>query len=348
MLTPADTVFDLNPRYDARSARPHECATHCTMRIRSATPHCQDRWCWTATTANPSEQGPFKQNPNLSSALLRPYNCAAIPSHFAHSGQVGAGSTDPGLISRPAYDRNAEYSTSQNTCTHCGFNTEPGCASETPPNDFNLVQNAAYVQEADDLSDLENFLEAVNDANAPEQDSLLETGTGSRLFANEISIREQALIVQEGITARAADARAGLSGSAWSGSDVTWRSSQYGDLSNLSAEDRALLQLRTGDRQPWKETARLLGANFGKEFSVPAIQMKYRRLQSRARGWTAADEALLKRAHAYWRQQKWHLIAEKMVEIAKCEEHGSGLDEPWPAKSCAEKWEALSSDVEAM
>ncbi|KAI9726038.1 MAG: hypothetical protein M1828_002046 [Chrysothrix sp. TS-e1954] len=49
--------------------------------------------------------------------------------------------------------------------------------------------------------------------------------------------------------------------------------------SRVNAENRLILQLRDERQLTWREVTRILGETFGREYRMPAVQMRYGRLQ---------------------------------------------------------------------
>ncbi|KAL6707025.1 hypothetical protein ACN47E_004975 [Coniothyrium glycines] len=98
----------------------------------------------------------------------------------------------------------------------------------------------------------------------------------------------------------------------------------------LSEEDKLLLQLKDEELMPWKDIAARFQADLGKSYQIPALQMRLKRLRERMRVWTETDVRALRMAHEYWTQNKFDIIAQKMLEF--------GAHERWTARQCARKW----------
>ncbi|KAH7066172.1 hypothetical protein BKA63DRAFT_426012 [Paraphoma chrysanthemicola] len=101
-------------------------------------------------------------------------------------------------------------------------------------------------------------------------------------------------------------------------------------LFELSEEDKLLLQLKEEESMPWKDIAARFQSDLGKAYQIPALQMRLKRLRERMRVWTDADVRALRMAHEYWAQNKFDIIAQKMLEF--------GAQEKWTARQCARKW----------
>ncbi|KAI9816695.1 MAG: hypothetical protein M1832_004983 [Thelocarpon impressellum] len=107
----------------------------------------------------------------------------------------------------------------------------------------------------------------------------------------------------------------------------------------LSDEERLLLRLKDEVNLPWKDIALRFQLELGKSHQVPALQMRYKRLRERLRGWTEPDVQALQQARDYWEKFKWDIIATKMLDF--------GCGEKWPAKYCIRKWEELHPERDA-
>lgn len=131
-------------------------------------------------------------------------------------------------------------------------------------------------------------------------------------------------------------------------SGETWVATGPGlsSRSILDCEDQLLVHLRDDLGKDWRESAALFSMQVGKMHSVPALQMRYQRLQKKLRQWNADDVLLLQRAHAFWKTHKWQLISQKMNELAAATSNQQALsDVHWSAKSCAEKWRQLQFEL---
>ncbi|KAF1940144.1 hypothetical protein EJ02DRAFT_467613 [Clathrospora elynae] len=98
----------------------------------------------------------------------------------------------------------------------------------------------------------------------------------------------------------------------------------------LSEEDRLLLQLKEEESMPWKDIAARFQSDLGKNYQIPALQMRLKRLRERMRVWNETDVRALRMAHEYWVQNKFDIVAQKMLEY--------GAQEKWTARQCARKW----------
>lgn len=84
----------------------------------------------------------------------------------------------------------------------------------------------------------------------------------------------------------------------------------------LSEEDKLLLQLKEEEAMPWKDIAARFQADLGKNYQIPALQMRLKRLRERMRVWTEKDVKALRMAHEYWLQNKFDIIAHKVNSSA--------------------------------
>ncbi|KAL1643162.1 hypothetical protein SLS61_009362 [Didymella pomorum] len=98
----------------------------------------------------------------------------------------------------------------------------------------------------------------------------------------------------------------------------------------LTEEDKLLLKLKEEDSMPWKDIAMRFQSDLGKQYQIPALQMRLKRLRERMRIWGEADVRALRMAHEYWAQNKFDIISQKMLEF--------GAQEKWTARQCARKW----------
>ncbi|KAF2996270.1 hypothetical protein E8E13_004779 [Curvularia kusanoi] len=105
----------------------------------------------------------------------------------------------------------------------------------------------------------------------------------------------------------------------------------------LTEEDRLLLKLKDSDSMPWKDIAARFQTELGKQYQIPALQMRLKRLRERMRTWSEADVRALRMAHDYWAQNKFDVIAQKMLEF--------GAQEKWTPKQCARKWAEQECDT---
>ncbi|KAK5165747.1 uncharacterized protein LTR77_008670 [Saxophila tyrrhenica] len=108
---------------------------------------------------------------------------------------------------------------------------------------------------------------------------------------------------------------------------------------DLSEDDRFLVQLKEEESLPWKDIANRFQTDRGKNFQVAALQMRYKRLREKFRVWQDEDVKALKQAHEYWEKYKWEIIAQRMLDY--------GINERWPARHCARKWQDLETTAAA-
>ncbi|OJD36740.1 uncharacterized protein BKCO1_10000176 [Diplodia corticola] len=108
------------------------------------------------------------------------------------------------------------------------------------------------------------------------------------------------------------------------------KSSGSTGLHELGEEDKLLLKLKDEETLPWKDIAARFQTDLGKTYQIPALQMRLKRLRERLRVWTDSDVKALRMAYDYWRDQKFEIIASKMMEF--------GASDRWTAKQCARKW----------
>ncbi|CAK4033696.1 Hypothetical predicted protein [Lecanosticta acicola] len=106
---------------------------------------------------------------------------------------------------------------------------------------------------------------------------------------------------------------------------------------DLSEDDRFLVQLKEDENLPWKDIATRFQTDKGKNFQVAALQMRYKRLREKFRVWEEQDVQALKLAHEYWEKYKWEIISAKMLDF--------GIQERWPARHCARKWQELDAST---
>jgi hypothetical protein len=102
-------------------------------------------------------------------------------------------------------------------------------------------------------------------------------------------------------------------------------------------EDETLLRLRDKKKYKWRDIAALFATRCNKRQSVPALQMRYKRLKIRPRNWDHADDHHLRQAHPFWEAKKWHFISERMGQI----DTDRRPNKSWSAASCAAKWEEM-------
>lgn len=80
----------------------------------------------------------------------------------------------------------------------------------------------------------------------------------------------------------------------------------------LSDEDKLLLHLKDEESMPWKDIAARFQSELGKQYQIPALQMRLKRLRERMRVWTETDVRALRMAHEFWVQNKFDIIAQKV------------------------------------
>ncbi|KAF2755982.1 hypothetical protein EJ05DRAFT_518577 [Pseudovirgaria hyperparasitica] len=106
-------------------------------------------------------------------------------------------------------------------------------------------------------------------------------------------------------------------------------------------EERLLLELKDEQNQSWKKIADIFRSQCNKDYSVPALQMRYRRLrQRRLLDFNDADQAALMAAYDYWETKRWEIISEKMAEF--------GATDSWTPKACSAAWLRLKNREHSM
>jgi hypothetical protein len=80
----------------------------------------------------------------------------------------------------------------------------------------------------------------------------------------------------------------------------------------LTEEDKLLLRLKEEESMPWKDIAAHFQSDLGKQYQIPALQMRLKRLRERMRVWGEADVRALRMAHEYWAQNKFDIISHKV------------------------------------
>ena len=60
----------------------------------------------------------------------------------------------------------------------------------------------------------------------------------------------------------------------------------------LNEEEQLLLKLKEEENLPWKDIATRFQQELGKQYQVPALQMRFKRLRERMRTWTDVDVGL--------------------------------------------------------
>lgn len=88
--------------------------------------------------------------------------------------------------------------------------------------------------------------------------------------------------------------------------------SQMSTQFELSEEDRLLLRLKEDENMPWKDIAARFLTDLNKNYQIPALQMRIKRLKERMRIWADADVQALRKAHDYWASSKFDIIAQKV------------------------------------
>ncbi|KAJ9624802.1 hypothetical protein H2203_004752 [Taxawa tesnikishii (nom. ined.)] len=106
----------------------------------------------------------------------------------------------------------------------------------------------------------------------------------------------------------------------------------------LSDDDRLLVALKEDQNLPWKDIAARFTSERGKVYQVAALQMRYKRLREKHRVWENKDVEALKLAYEYWEKNKWEIVAQRMVDY--------GVQERWPARHCARKWQEIAPTPE--
>ena len=96
---------------------------------------------------------------------------------------------------------------------------------------------------------------------------------------------------------------------------------------------------RLKQRVPWKEIVKDYEKEFGLLKTEAALQMQRKRLRETLRVWTDIDTKALESAHEYWQNNKFDIIAQKMVDY--------GVDEKWSPSQCQKKWEEMSPNTPA-
>ncbi|KFY06054.1 hypothetical protein V492_08167, partial [Pseudogymnoascus sp. VKM F-4246] len=106
----------------------------------------------------------------------------------------------------------------------------------------------------------------------------------------------------------------------------------------LTEDEQCLLHLR-GERDPkpdWKTTVEEFNKFTGKDFKIPALQMRYSRLKERLRVWSEKDIMALMRSKADFEKTKWENVAAGMLKY-DCEVK-------WSARACQQKYAELHPD----
>jgi hypothetical protein len=122
---------------------------------------------------------------------------------------------------------------------------------------------------------------------------------------------------------------------------------------DMSEDDRYLVQLKEDENLPWKDIATRFHSDKGKSFQVAALQMRYKRLREKYRIWEDQDIEALKLSYEYWEKYKWEIISAKVRPASlilaprktdrRLQMLEFGLNERWPARHCARKWQELEA-----
>lgn len=80
----------------------------------------------------------------------------------------------------------------------------------------------------------------------------------------------------------------------------------------VSEEDKWLLKLKDEDGLSWRDIQAKFSEEKGKEYHIPALQMRIKRLRDRMRVWSEGDVQALKLAHQFWTENKFEIIASKV------------------------------------
>lgn len=80
----------------------------------------------------------------------------------------------------------------------------------------------------------------------------------------------------------------------------------------LSEDDRFLVQLKETEGLPWKDIVTRFQSDRGKSFNVAALQMRYKRLREKFRVWGEVDVQALRQAHEFYEKCKWEIISAKV------------------------------------
>lgn len=104
------------------------------------------------------------------------------------------------------------------------------------------------------------------------------------------------------------------------------RSDSAAVTTELTEEDKLLIQLKDEESLPWKDIAARFQSDLGKTYQIPALQMRLKRLRERLRVWTEPDVKALRLAHEYWIQNKYDIIASKVITSPRTPNPSA---EPW-------------------
>jgi hypothetical protein len=80
----------------------------------------------------------------------------------------------------------------------------------------------------------------------------------------------------------------------------------------MSDEDRLLLRLKDQDGLSWREIQTKFLEDLGRDYNVPALQMRLTRLRTRMKVWTEGDVQALRNAHQDVMEHKFDIIASKV------------------------------------
>jgi hypothetical protein len=80
----------------------------------------------------------------------------------------------------------------------------------------------------------------------------------------------------------------------------------------LTPEDELLLRLKDDEKLTWKDIQDRFKSDMNKQFHIPALQMRLKRLRERMRQWTEVDISALRLAHENYVSSKFEIIAAKV------------------------------------
>ena len=84
------------------------------------------------------------------------------------------------------------------------------------------------------------------------------------------------------------------------------------DSTELSEDNRYLLQLKDEERLPWKGIAKRFQEEKGENVGVATLQMRYKRMFDKHRIWQEDDVRALQQAYEFWEKSKWEIISQKV------------------------------------
>ncbi|KAH6702976.1 hypothetical protein BKA61DRAFT_619881 [Leptodontidium sp. MPI-SDFR-AT-0119] len=106
-----------------------------------------------------------------------------------------------------------------------------------------------------------------------------------------------------------------------------------GEIHEMTAEERVLLQLVIRDDLPWKAVMENYNATFpAKQKQTPALQMKKMRLIERLQPWTAVEKKALELS-VEANKGNWKAVAKNMSKF--------GAKEKWSSEACQKQWEDM-------